>query len=213
MTDRITLTLQTRDTLGKKVKNLRRAGIVPVHLYGSGTDSRSLQCQRQELIKVLTRAGGNTPISITVDGETDEHLAFAREIQWDPIGGGLFHVDFFRTEATQVVSVEVPVVLVGDSPGAREASGTVVQQIRSVTVEALPLDMPQGITADLATLTDPHGVIRAGEISLPPGATLVTAADEVVVRIQVARVDVVEEAPIGEDETEAEGQQEEQESP
>ena len=214
MADRITLKLQLRETLGKKVKALRRAGITPVHLYGSGTSPRSLQCQSQELVKVLTRAGGNTAVSITIDGESDEHLAFVREIQWNPIRGDLFHVDFLRTEATQLVSAEVPVALIGDSPGARQISGTVVQQLRTISVEALPLDMPQDIQVDLSVLTEPDGVIRAGDIPMPSNATLLTDANEVIARIEAARVEEVrvegaisEEAGAGDEETPAESQE------
>ena len=210
MTDMITLKLQPRSTLGKKVKRLRRAGIVPVHLYGPGIASRSLQCQGPELIKALTKAGRNTPISITIEGEGDEYLAFVREIQWDPIRSTLFHVDFLRAEATQRVSAEVPVVLTGQSPGARESSGTVVQQLRSLTVEALPLGMPQDIRVDLSSLTQPDSVMRAGDIPLPSDTTLLNDPTEVVARIEVARVEaVVEEAPTTE--AQAQGGDEQQE--
>jgi large subunit ribosomal protein L25 len=190
--DGITLTLQPRIDLGKKVRRLRRGGIIPVHLYGPGITSQPLQCEGRELIRVLTRAGGNTPISITIEGEVDEHLAFVREIQWNPIRGDLFHVDFLRAELTQRVAAEVPVVMVGDSPGARQAMGTVVQQLRTVNVVALPLEMPSQLTLDLSTLTEPDGVLRAGDASLPEGATLLTAPDTVVARIQVARAEAFE---------------------
>ena len=187
MADRITLSLQPRDTLGKKVKHLRSGGITPVHLYGPGIPSQSLQCRGKDLLKTLALAGGNTPISISVEGEKDEYLAFVREIQWDPVRSGLFHVDFLRAEATQRMSAEVPVILAGDSPGARQVSGTVVQQLRSVTVEALPLEMPPNITIDVSSLTAPDSVIRAGAIPLPPDSTLLTDPDALVARIEVAR--------------------------
>ena len=189
MADRITLTLEPRTTTGKKVKLLRQAGIIPVHLYGSGISSRTLQCQRPALIRVLARAGANTPVTITVEGDTDEHLAFVREVQWDPIRGDLVHVDFLRTEATQRISAEVPVTFIGDSPGARLANGSVVQQLRSIVVEALPLDMPRELVVDLALLTEPDSIVRAGDLSLPEGTTLITNADGVVARIEVARVE------------------------
>ena len=198
MTDRLTLTLQTREALGRKVKALRRGGMVPVHLYGPNIASQSLQCESRELIKVLAQAGRNNPVTITVQGEKEEHLAFVREIQWNPIRGDLFHVDFLRAELTQRVAAEVPVVMVGDSPGARQAMGTVVQQLRTVNVVALPLEMPSQLTLDLSTLTEPDGVLRAGDASLPERATLLTAPDTVVARIQVARAEAFEgeaEAP------------------
>ena len=207
MADRITLTLEPRTTTGKKVKRLRQAGIIPVHLYGSGISSRTLQCQRPTLIRVLALAGGNTPITVSVEGDEDEHLAFVREVQWDPIRGDLVHVDFLRAEATQRVSAEVPITLTGDSPGARLANGIVVQQLRSVVVEALPLDMPAELVVDLAMLTEPDGVVRAGDLVMPEDTTLISDADGVVVRIEVAAAaegpEVREEAPAEEEGGEA----------
>lgn len=204
MADRITLTLEPRNIIGKKVRNLRRLGVVPVHLYGPGIESLSLQSQGPELVRVLTQAGGNTPISITVEGESVEHLAFAREIQWDPVRGTLVHVDFLRAEATQRMSAEVPVVLEGESPAARTIFGTVVQQLRSVTVEALPMDMPRDIILDLSVMTEPDSVIRVGDITLAAGATLITDPEAMIARIEVARAEEV----VGE--AEAEEQQEEE---
>ena len=107
MADGITLKLDPRTTIGKKVKSLRRTGIIPVHLYGPGTSPRSLQCQGPELINALAQAGRNTPISITIEGEGDEHLAFVREIQRDPLRGDLLHVDFLKTvEAPEAAEAE-----------------------------------------------------------------------------------------------------------
>ena len=189
MTSRTTLNLQPRDTLGKKVKRLRAADIIPVHLYGAGIASRSLQCGAPDLTKLMAQASGNIPISITVEGEQEEYLAFVREVQREPIRGNLLHVDFLRAEATRRVSAEVPLLLVGDSLAARQVSGTVVQQLRSLTVEALPLEMPQNFEVDLSVLTEPNAIIRAGDIPLPPGATLLSDADGVVARIEVARAE------------------------
>ena len=210
MADRISLTLQPRATLGKKVKGLRRAGVAPVHLYGRGVAPQALQCQEKELLRALARAGGNSPIVITVEGTGEEHLAFAREIQWDPIKGALFHVDFLRAEADRLVSAEVPIVLTGDSPGARKISGTVVQQLRTVTVEALPLDMPGDINIDLSVMAEPEDVIRAQDIPLPTGTNLITDPEAMVARIELAKVEVVEgaevtEAPSAEESTQEEG--------
>ena len=192
MTNRTSLRLQSRDTLGKKVKRLRQSGIIPVHLYGSGIASRPLQCGAQELMKVMAQASGNTPISISVEGEAEEYLAFVREVQWEPVRGNLFHVDFLRAESTRRVSAEVPVLLVGESSAARRISGTVVQQLRSVTIEALPLEMPQDLKVDLSPLTEPNSTIRARDIDLPSGATLVSDPDGVVARIETPIVEVAE---------------------
>tara|TARA_Y100000758_G_C15963547_1_gene390478 strand:+ start:142 stop:480 length:339 start_codon:yes stop_codon:yes gene_type:complete len=86
-----------------------------------------------------------------------------------------------------MVSAQVPISLTGDSPGAREAGGTVILQLREVSVEAMPLEIPGEILVDLAQLTDPNGTIRAGDLDLGGNVTLTTDADEVIARIEVAR--------------------------
>ncbi len=193
-TQAIKLSLEPRDVLGKKVKQLRRTGTIPVHLYGPAVDSRSLQCDQSILIRALSQAGGTTPISVTVAGESEEHLTFAREIQWDPVRGYILHVDFLAVQANQRVSAQVPISLVGDSPGAREAGGTVIQQLREVAVEALPLEIPSEVEVDLSQLTDPNGTIRAGDLNLGANVTLETDAEEVVARI-VASVPLTVDVP------------------
>ncbi len=195
MPDRISLKLEPRSSLGKKNRALRRSGLTPVHLYGPGIEPKSLQITSIDLVKALAQAGGNTPVSITVDGEADEHLAFAREVQWDPVRGGLLHVDFLRTEATELVSAEAPIVLQGDSAGARTAFGSVVQLLRHVRVEALPLDMPRDIPVDVGLLDEPDSVLRAGDLTMPVGVTLLTDREELVARIETARAEV--DAPGG----------------
>ena len=189
MAERLSLTLNPRTVFRKKLKRLRRDGIVPVHLYGPGIEPKSLQCEARPLIRTLARAGGTTPVTITVEGEQEEHLAFVREVQWDPVVGALFHVDFLRALATQLVTADVPIILEGASPGARQVSGSVVQILRFVTIEALPLDMPRNFTVDLAILSEPDSVIRAGDITLPPDTTILTALDALVARIEVVHVE------------------------
>ena len=188
-TEAVSLELEPREVMGKKVKRLRREGIIPVHLYGQGVESRSLQCDAPKLIQVLSRAGGNTPITITIRGEGGSRLAFAREIQWDPRRDDLTHVDFLVAEATRHVSAQVPIILIGESLGARSSGGTIVQQLRNVDVEALPLEMPAQIEVDLAVLTEAAGVIRAGDLAFAANVNLLTDPDEVVVRIEAARVE------------------------
>lgn len=193
-TEAVTLELTPREILGKKVKVLRREGILPVHLYGPGVDSRPLQCESPKLIEILARAGGNTPITITIKGEDESHLAFAREIQWDPRRDDILHVDFLVAEVSRPVSAQVPIVLVGDSMAARAAGGTVMQQLRTLSVEALPLEIPGDLEVDLARMTETDSVIRAGDIILASNVIMLTDPEDVVARIEMPRAAVEVEA-------------------
>ena len=197
----ISLELSPREVLGKKVKRLRQQGVIPVHLYGPGVDPQPLQCETTKLVDVLVRAGGNTAVTVTVQGGQETHLAFAREIQWDPRRDDILHVDFLAVDASRPVSAQVPITLIGESPGARTAGGTVMQQLRDLNVEALPLEVPRELELDLTMLTEPDGVLRAADIVIPGNVTLLTDPEDVVVRIEVLRA--VEEEVFTEEGAEA----------
>ena len=197
-TQSIKLELEPREILGKKVKKLRKAGIIPVHLYGPDSDSRPLQCQSQKLIQVLSLAGGNTAITISIQGESESYLAFAREIQWEPVRDTILHVDFLLADINRPVTAQVPIVLIGESPGARSVGGSIVHQLRQLDVQALPLEMPGQVELDMAVLTDPDAVIRVSDIVLPSNVTVLTDSEELVVRIELPRAEVEAEVEVAE---------------
>ena len=208
-TSAVRLELQPRELMGKKVGRLRRAGIVPVHLYGPAMESRSLQCAGPVLIKALAEAGASSPITVTIDGESGSHMAFAREIQWDPRRDTVLHVDLMAADVSRAVTAQVPVTLTGEAPGAVRSGGYVSQQVFDVQVSALPLEMPAQIEIDLSAMTDPNSVLRTGDIVLPVGVTLLTDPEEMLARVEVPRGTVgVEEE---EEATEEDGPEEDSE--
>ena len=196
-TNAVEIELNPRELMGKKVGRLRRAGIVPVHLYGPGMESRPLQCNASQLIRVLATAGGATPIHITIQGEPGNHLAFAREIQWDPKRDDLLHVDLLAADVSRPVTAQVPIVLIGESAGARTVSGTVMHQLRTVDIQALPLEMPSEIELDISVMEEPDSVIRVSDLLIPENATLLSDVEELVVRIELPRVEVEVEVEEG----------------
>ncbi len=199
MAEQITLRLEHRTVLGKQVKALRRAGITPVHLYGRGIASRSLQAPSSELLKVLARAGRNTPITVTIAGSHTSDLAMVRDVQREPVNRTPLHVDLLRVDLEQLITVEVRLVLKGDSPGARLAGGSVAQRMYYLEVEARPLDLPHQLEVDLAGLAEANSVLRAGDVPLPSNVALVTNPEAIVAAIEVAREEVVEEAAVAEE--------------
>lgn len=189
-TEAVRLEVQPRTILGKKVSQLRRAGIVPVHLYGPGIDSRALQCEQRAVLRALAQSGGNTPIVVNVEGEGGEQLTVPREVQWHPVRGNILHVDLLAVSSTQTMAAQVPVNLEGDAP-----TGTLVTQlVRELTVEARPLDIPGEVVVDLGEMDPEGGTVRAVDIALPAGVMLVTDGEEIVVRVELDRGPEPEEA-------------------
>ncbi len=185
MAEALSLTLQQRTVFGKKAKHLRESGITPIHLYGRGAESQALQGDTKTLLRTLARAGQTTALTITVEGHREAHLAFVREIQWDPVKSTLVHVDFLQVDKNRPVVSQVPVIATGDA--AKIPDTTVMQRLHEIEVEALPLEMPHEVHIDLSMLDALDKVLRVRDIKLPPGVKLISEPEAVVVAFELAR--------------------------
>ena len=216
MMDVQSLGLSQRTVTGKKVKQLRKQGILPVHMYGSGIESQSLQGSAGELRRVLPRVGANIPVSVQVEGSDDENICFVREVQRHPVTEDILHVDFIRVDVTQTISAEVPITLVGSAP-ATQQGGTLLQPLTSLLVEALPMDIPASVEADISGLDDFEKSIVVSDIAVSDNVTVLTDSDEFVARVSPPRVEVEDTFDISDEEydeeaegEEAEGEEEEE---
>ncbi|MEK7681898.1 MAG: 50S ribosomal protein L25, partial [Chloroflexota bacterium] len=83
--DQVQLPARVRHALGKRVRFLRRQGLTPARLYGSGIDSLSVEVETAVLQKVLAKVGRSAPVSVMVEGDAEKHLAFVSGLQRDPV--------------------------------------------------------------------------------------------------------------------------------
>ena len=203
--DQVTLEAQSRTTLGKKNGALRRSGITPIHVYGKGVESQSLQADTHELISTLNQVGFTTPLMVQVGGE--EHFVLVQQVQRHPVTEHLLHVDLMAVSRTERRQASVPLHFEGESPATREEGAQVFEDLHALEVEALPTDVPAGFTIDLAVLVDAESVVRAADVPLPDGVTLVTDPEAPIVRIVFRRaVEEEEEGVLGEGEEGVEGE-------
>ena len=196
--DALTLTAIPRTVTGKKVKALRRDGVVPIHMFGRGIDSQSLQAEARILGVLLPQAGTNVPITIDVDGQDGENVCFVRQVQRHPVSEALLHVDFQRVDVTQKVTAEVPLLLEGASPAVLEMDGTLLQTLASISVEALPMSMPASFTVDISGLDDFDKTIRVASLETDDDVTILNDADEMIATVVPPRVEE-EEVPVEEE--------------
>ncbi len=173
-------------------RRLRLAGKVPGVLYGHGIDPIDVAVGTRELRTALTSDSGlNALISLDVDGT--KHLAMARQLQRHPVRRTIDHVDFVVVRRDEVVSVEVPIHLVGEALEVERADGLVEQSLHSLVVEAKPGDIPNAIEVDISELGI-GDAIRVSDLKLPSGATTEVDPEEVVVAGQATRMAAETEA-------------------
>jgi large subunit ribosomal protein L25 len=205
--DEIDLKVANREILGKKVKHLRRQGITPVHVFGHGIESLALQCDTKELERVLSQAGQTKLISLKLAKEKKPRTVVVREFDRDWRRGELVHVDFYQVKMEEKIRLEVPVVLVGESPALESKANMLDHELSTLTVECLPARIPSGIEVDVSSLAELHQAIRVKDVSLDNDIAVLNNPDLVVAKISLRPVEKVEEK-VAEEVAEAEAKAE-----
>ena len=198
----LNLKLSPRTITGKKVRMLRREGIIPVHLFGKGSPSQALQINVGALRKVLPQAGTNVPIMVEVEGEKGGDTCFIREVQRHPITSEFLHVDFLSVDVSQVITVEVPVILDGNAPAVENMGGILLQIVQTLPVKALPLEVPVSFRLDVSILDDFEKSLRVSDIAVANNVSILRAVEEMIARVVPPRIE--EEESIADEDAEFE---------
>ncbi|MFB0559295.1 MAG: 50S ribosomal protein L25 [Dehalococcoidales bacterium] len=196
--ERIELEVNTREILGKKVKFLRRQGIIPVHLFGHNVESLALQCDIKQLLRVMAQAGKTRIIELRRDKVKRPRNVMIREIQRDPLTGELLHVDFYQVRMEEKIQVEVPIVLVGEAPALKSKDNMLAQELHSLTIECLPSQIPANIELNLSSLNEVGQTIQVKDVTLGEGVTIINDPEHLVVKISLRPVEKVEEVVVEE---------------
>jgi large subunit ribosomal protein L25 len=177
--DRVSLTVLEREERGSAaVRRLRQGGFVPGVVYGGGQESYAISVAERDLRQALTSHHGlNAILDVKVNGETKPVIL--KEYQRDPITGRVAHVDLVVVRLDRPIQTTVGVELVGESPGVREG-GALQQVAREITVEALPLEVPDRIEADISGLAVGDS-LRLADLPVPEGVRFVDDLDETVI--------------------------------
>jgi len=177
------LTAAVRTAKGKGAAGrLRKTGVVPGIVYGSGVDPTPIEVDNRELYHALhTGAGRNVLIRLDIEG--DEHLTIVKDLQRHVVRGDYMHVDFQAVSRDQLITAEIPVDLVNEE-SPRNAGGIVNLVLYTVPVNVRPLEVPGHFTIDLEGMTI-GDVLRVGDLGdqLPDGATFDVDDDRTLVTI------------------------------
>jgi large subunit ribosomal protein L25 len=168
------LTVKIRESFGKlESRRMRRRGEIPAELYGHGEPNAHLVLPMTEITTAI-RHGAHL---VELKGAVNES-ALIKEVQWDPYGTAVLHLDLARVSAEETVEVMLHVELKGTAPGTKE--GGIVQLVLYDVKILCPAGLiPDKLEAKIGNL-QVGGQLTAGELELPKGATLVTPADQLV---------------------------------
>ena len=218
--DTVSLNAQKRTTVRKGLNQLRRDGLLPAVLYGSAMEAVPLQLQAHEAGQMLTRLQGTVLIDLLVDGE--KHTTIVRELQRDVLRGEPVHVDFMAVAMDQMLTISVPITLVGAAPAVATGEYAVMAGISEVEVECLARDMVNSLEISVEALDELGDTLTVTDLIVPPGVTILSDPQGTVARVSYAGileteeeveedileldaedVEVIEKGKVAEDEDEA----------
>lgn len=217
MNKREKMVAEKRTVLGKKVKHLRREGILPANMFGKGIKSVSLQLPLKEFQAIYNKVHETGLVDLEVDGEKNPILI--QNVHIHPTTHIPLHADFFKVNLKEKVRATIPVVAVGEPKAVTDKIGVLLQPLSEVEVEALPADLPENIEVNVEGLSQIEDSITVENLTLPEGVEIQAEPTEMVFRIgelvseEAEELAAEEEAEAQAASEEAQAEQEQGESP
>lgn len=180
----ITLAAQARTITGKKVKKLRKEGLLPVSLYGKDVKSAALTVKLPEFMKVYSKVGATGLVELK--HESGAQSTLISDVQMHPVTRLPLHAEFRAVKLTEKIKASVPVELSGESPAVANNVGLLLQTVKEIEVEALPTDLPEKISVDASKLAEIDQQITVAELPVPKEVTVLTSGEEIVVKVAPA---------------------------
>jgi large subunit ribosomal protein L25 len=192
-----------REGRGKNdARRARRDGMVPITVYGGGSETLAAVAPLRDLAAILrSESGRNTIFTIDVEGVGVSEVMF-HDRQIDPIRGRLIHADLTRLVKGQKIEVTVPLHLVGEPFGVKEKQGVLEQIIREIQIRCEPRNIPDVINVDVSGL-DVHDTLHVSDLKVAEGVELLQDADVVIATVGIVKEEA-EAAPAIEGEEPAE---------
>jgi large subunit ribosomal protein L25 len=193
----ITVAAEVRTSRGKnEARRTRRAGQIPAVVYGAYQDPVSIAVNPREIVRIVrSTTGYNTIFNLAIaGGETTPVMLVDQQV--DPLKGTLLHADLKRIDLTKRIRVTVPVHTVGEPKGVKVQGGLLEIVTRSVEIECLPDEIPEGFTIEVGELLIGQSK-RASDVGVAGSMKLVSSPETVIAHIVALRAEEVA-APVEE---------------
>lgn len=206
------LKVEKREITGKKVRKLRREGIMPANIYGKELASVSVQVPVKDFEAIFKQVGETGLVDLMLDGERRPILI--KNLQLSYPSRTPIHADFFQVDLSQKVKAMIPLIIAGEAKAVTDNVGMLLQPASEIEVEALPEELPENIEVNVENLAAIDDQISVGDLSVPGEVTVLTDPGQVVAKIGELVVEEPEpeepaEGESAEGEAGAEGESEE----
>ena len=193
--ERVKLQVLERDSRGtRESRRLRKQGLIPGVLYGRGKEPHAFSVPERELRRALTGdAGLHAILDVTLDGQKTARPSILKQYQQDPVKGTLTHIDLQEVRLDEAIQARVVVELIGEPVGVTEG-GVLSQVVREITVEALPLEVPEHLDLDVTGMAI-GDTLRLVDLPVQEGVVFLDDPEETVLATVTMPTKFVEPEP------------------
>lgn len=189
---KVALEAKKREVFGRKVKALRRQGLLPANIYGKKVKSLAVSVSLKDFTTAFKTSGETNVIELKIEKEKSGRPVLATNLQKDPVSDEPIHVDFYQVDLTQKVTVPVPIEVQGEAPAVKEKGAVLIRLLDEVEVEALPKDLPDKLVVDISELREFNDSILIKDLKVGANVAIQEPGEEAVVMVQEPKA---EEAP------------------
>lgn len=180
------------------VKKVRAQGRIPAVIYGAKNPPQTLEVDQKEFDKLIQHSvSENLLVDLAVERDSKPtRLALLQEVQHNPLSGKVVHLDLHEVEANEPVTISIPVETEGEPVGVRTGGGVLEHVVFKIRVRALPRNLPEYISIDVAHLEVGKSV-HLGEIKAPEGVEILGDKSIAVVAVALPKTEAEPEAAAG----------------
>ena len=204
MSQTFQLNAEARNVVGKKVRALRRQGLVTGAIYRRGKESLHVQLPYTSAVKIFHEAGKNHIVNLHIkDGS--KHTVLIERDDREPVKNTLLHLAFQEVKKGEKVTAEIPVEFVGEAPATIKKL-MVIEVTTTIEANADAAHLPDHFEADISGLAEDGDSVTVADLKVPADVTIETPAETVLARVETPRAEVEasqEDAEAGSDAAEA----------
>jgi large subunit ribosomal protein L25 len=163
--EKLYLSANKRELLGKQVKTLRSKGVLPGNIYGKGLESVAVSLPEKEF-RVISRSAGETGVVyLKIEGEDKDRPVLIHSISKHPITRALIHADLYQVNLREKTTANVPIIMVGENELEKNGEALIMQVLNEIEVEALPTDIPHEFQIDITSLLEIGQSIKVSDLN------------------------------------------------
>ncbi|HDP25957.1 MAG TPA: 50S ribosomal protein L25 [Deltaproteobacteria bacterium] len=166
----LSLEVSERTLHKKKVRQLRREGLIPGVIHGKDFVSTPVQVNAKAFEQIYKKVHGTSIVDLSVEGKKVPVLFHS--LHRDKMNRNILHIEFLKVDLARDVTVEVPIVLTGNSPLEKDGTGRVSQEEMSIHLKCSPAHIPSEIVVDISVMQEKNDSILASDLHLPEGVSL-----------------------------------------